>query len=214
MIIMLTVTAFLSGSLMFSYWLGRIASKDIRREGDGNPGAFNLWQAAGYRLGMLGIVLDFAKGYIPLLLMLQSGFIQGYEPVYVAPAFILGHVFSPFMKFKGGKAIAVTFGVWSALTRFEGALAYALVLALMKLCFRWLPSRRTDPRDADGFQVVAGFLILPIYIGLIHFSMPLLYIWVINFGILLYTNRKAWISFLKSNSYNRTTRNQGHKGDQ
>ncbi|WP_068780926.1 glycerol-3-phosphate acyltransferase [Paenibacillus sp. GM2] len=210
MTILLTVTAFLSGSLMFSYWLGRAASKDIRREGDGNPGAFNLWHAAGYRLGLLGVVLDFAKGYLPLLLMLQTGLIEGYESVYVAPAFILGHVFSPFLKFKGGKAIAVTFGVWSALTRFEGALAYALVLALMKLCFRWLPSLRANPREADGFQVVAGFLIILIYIALIHFSMPLLYIWGINFAILLFTNRRAWVSFLKSHSADQTTHNQGH----
>jgi len=199
MIILLTVMGFLFGSLMFSYWLGKVASKDIRREGDGNPGAFNLWQAAGYRLGLLGILLDFAKGYVPLFLIMHFRLIQGYDLVWVATSFIVGHVFSPFLKFQGGKAIAVTFGVWSALTRFEVALAYAIILALLKLIFILIRSNRADSRSTDGFQVVVGFLILLAYIYLIGFSSPLIYIWLFNFVILLYTNRKACISFIVSN---------------
>jgi acyl-phosphate glycerol 3-phosphate acyltransferase len=208
MIILLIVTGFLSGSLMFSYWLGKVASKDIRKEGDGNPGAFNLWQAAGYRLGLLGILLDFAKGYVPLFLMMHFRLIHGYELVWVATAFIMGHVFSPFLKFKGGKAIAVTFGVWSALTWFEVALAYAVILALLKLLFIPLHNNRADPRSTDGFQVVIGFLILLMYLYFIDFSLPLIYIWLFNFVILLYTNRKACISFIVRN----WSINEGRRG--
>ena len=61
MTIVWTVCAFLSGSFMFSYWLGLIAKKNLKTVGDGNPGALNLWKAAGYKLGIVGIILDFYK---------------------------------------------------------------------------------------------------------------------------------------------------------
>lgn len=64
---------FLCGALMFSYWLGKVARKDLRQVGDGNPGAFNLWQSAGYQWGLAGILLDFMKGYVPLVFWLESG---------------------------------------------------------------------------------------------------------------------------------------------
>ena len=58
---------FLSGSLPFSYWLGRIAvHDDIRHYGDGNPGAINAFKAGGWKLGILAILLDYLKGAIPV----------------------------------------------------------------------------------------------------------------------------------------------------
>lgn len=65
MIIIYVIIEFLCGSLMFSYWLGLVSKKDLSTVGDGNPGAFNLWKAAGYKLGLAGVFLDFMKGYFP-----------------------------------------------------------------------------------------------------------------------------------------------------
>ena len=50
---------------MFSYWIGLVSKKDLSTEGDGKTGAFNLWKAAGYKLGLAGVFLDFMKGYFP-----------------------------------------------------------------------------------------------------------------------------------------------------
>lgn len=140
--------AFLSGSLMFSYWLGLAAHADLRETGDGNPGGFNLCKAAGFRLGVLGIALDFLKGYLPLALLIGGGYVRELALVPVAIAPVLGHAFSPFVRFKGGRAIAVSFGVWSAVTRFDAAVAYAIALALLSLCARLVLSGKPTSSDA------------------------------------------------------------------
>jgi glycerol-3-phosphate acyltransferase PlsY len=129
--------SFLSGSLPFSVWIGRWAlGVDIRQVGDGNPGAANVWRAGGPRWGWLAIMADFSKGAIPVTL---ANFVFGWEgwaltAVAIAPVF--GHAISPFLGFRGGKALAVTFGVWTGLTLWLGplilGLAFAFWLALLK----------------------------------------------------------------------------------
>lgn len=196
MILLLTAVEFLCGSLMFSYWLGRAAHKDLKAVGDGNPGAFNLWSAAGYKLGLAGVALDFLKGYVPLVWIAGSGTVHGYGMVAVAAAPVAGHAFSPFLKFKGGKAIAVTFGVWSALTRFEVSLALAVILALLLIASK-LMSRRPLSTEASGFQVVAGFMLVSVYLIARGFPGPYLCIWFVNLLILVYTNKRKLEIFLK-----------------
>ncbi|MFK7696658.1 glycerol-3-phosphate acyltransferase [Paenibacillus sp. HJGM_3] len=190
MIVVLTAVAFLSGSLMFSYWLGLWARHNLRLVGDGNPGALNLWKASGYKLGLAGIVLDFGKGYVPVLLVLALGhdYVSGLGIVPVALAPITGHAFSPFLQGKGGKAIAVTFGVWSALTRFEVSLAYAVILAVLLAVSRWIAKGRTTS-EADGLQVVGGLLLVGGYVWLRAFPVEIGWVWLGSFLLLSYTHR-------------------------
>jgi len=200
MIIVLTLVEFMCGSLMFSYWLGRFARKDLKMIGDGNPGAFNLWSAAGYKLGLAGVFLDFLKGYLPLVLFMECRWVHGYGIVLIAAAPIAGHAFSPFLKFKGGKAIAVTFGVWSALTQFEVSLVYAIILAILKLIFiqiRKSSPHQTSASQTDAFQAVFGMLLLCGYLYLRYFSMPFFVIGCLNFLILCYTNKQKLAALLK-----------------
>jgi len=89
---------------------------DIRQYGDGNPGAFNVFCAGGKGWGWLAILLDGLKGAIPVGLANYWIGLEGWPLVVVAIAPILGHAYSPFLKFRGGKALAVTFGVWTGLT--------------------------------------------------------------------------------------------------
>jgi acyl-phosphate glycerol 3-phosphate acyltransferase len=189
------VAAFLCGSLMFSRMLARLAKKDLRAVGDGNPGAFNLWKAAGPRWGLAGIALDVLKGYVPVLLFLGSGSAQGYAIALVGSAPIAGHAFSPFLRGKGGKAIAVTFGVWCALTRFEGAIAYAVILAALSLVFRAIRGGQPSSTEEDGVQVVLGMLLLGPYLLLRHFPDPVLAFWLVNFILLTSTNRRKLVAF-------------------
>jgi len=200
MIFLWIVCAFLSGSLMFSYWLGLAGRKNLKAIGDGNPGALNLWKARGYKVGILGVILDFAKGYVPLVVVVSSGYDAGYLIVPLALAPIAGHVFSPFLKGKGGKAIAVTFGVWSALTSFEVSLVYAVILGAMKAGGFWMSKNKSNSAESDGLQVVCGMFLLAVYLFLANFSTAILLVWLGNFIILAYTHRMELMSLLKMNA--------------
>lgn len=129
--------AFLSGALPFSVWIGQyILHTDIRQVGDGNPGATNVWKVGGAFWGCTAVLADASKGFIPVAL---ANFVYGWDgwalvAVTIAP--VLGHAFSPFLRFNGGKALAVTFGVWTGLTIWIGpmtlGLAFAFWLRILK----------------------------------------------------------------------------------
>lgn len=193
MIIIWTLLAFLSGSLMFSYWLGLLANRNLKDHGDGNPGAMNLWKAAGYRYGLSGIALDFLKGYLPILWMLSTDTIRGYGLILPCAAALLGHSFSPFMGWRGGKAIAVSFGVWSALTGFAASLAYAILLVLLLAIGHWIRSGKQATPVSDGLQVVLGMGLLSVYLLLAGYPMEILGFWFVNVILLVYTHRRELI---------------------
>lgn len=155
-----TVLCFLSGSFMFSYWLGLLAGHNVKRTGDGNPGAANLWKSAGAAYGLGGVLLDFLKGFLPIMLLIRVGGADGYALVLPSAAAVMGHMFSPFLRGKGGKAVAVTFGAWSALTAFAATLAYAVILAVLLLGGRLLRGGKPATSVSDGLQIVFGMLLL------------------------------------------------------
>lgn len=198
MIILWTAGLFLSGSLMFSYWLGVVNKKNITSVGDGNPGALNLWKSSGYKLGIAGIVLDFCKGYVPVFWVIEKGAAHGYSIIPLAVAPIAGHAFSPFLKGKGGKAIAVTFGVWSALTGFEVSLAYAVILAVLKATGLLMNRGKSVSTEADGVQVVGGMLVLSVYLVVRSYSAAIWWVWFGNCALLAYTHRAELAAWLKS----------------
>ncbi|WP_123043060.1 glycerol-3-phosphate acyltransferase [Cohnella candidum] len=192
-----TAVSFLSGSLMFSYWLGRLARHNLRDVGDGNPGALNLWRAAGYPYGLTGILLDFLKGFMPVAWLVHTGALTGYEMIPAAAAPIFGHAFSPFLRGRGGKAIAVTFGVWSALTAFRAALAYAVILAVLLLGARYLNKGKPTSSESDAFQVVLGMLLLSLYLYMDEFPREVWGFWLVNVLLLVYTHRRELRAVLK-----------------
>jgi acyl-phosphate glycerol 3-phosphate acyltransferase len=182
---------------MFSYWLGLAAHVDIRDVGDGNPGAFNLWQAAGYKLGLVGIFLEFMKGYLPVMILIGEGSIGEWSLVPVAIAPVLGHAFSPFVRFRGGKTIAVSFGVWSAVTRFEASVAYAVILALLLLLVKLGLKGKPVTSDMDGCMAVAGMLTLGGYLTFRGFPGYMILLWLLNLLVLVYANRWKLLRSLK-----------------
>ncbi len=114
--LLLVVCAFWLGACPFSLWIGRwLLGKDIRDYGDGNPGAANVFRAGGRKAFCLAAILDTTKG-VPFVILAHSFF--GFpDPIVltVGLSAILGHAFSPILRFKGGKAIGVTLGVLFAL---------------------------------------------------------------------------------------------------
>lgn len=111
------IIAFLCGSLPFSVWIGRaVLGKEITHFGDGNPGATNVWRAGAKGWAVLAVFLDFLKGATPVALANYVIGLDGLILALIAVAPIAGHAFSPLLHFRGGKALAVTFGIWSGLT--------------------------------------------------------------------------------------------------
>jgi glycerol-3-phosphate acyltransferase PlsY len=129
-VLLLTILGFFSGSLMFSLWVGKLAlRRDIRQVGDGNPGAFNLLATSKF-WGAIGLLLDIFKGSIPVGIAKWFLGINDWGLLLIAVATILGHAFSPWLRFNGGKAVAVSFGVWVGLTIWEASTFMGLILAL------------------------------------------------------------------------------------
>ena len=130
--ILLATAAFWLGACPFAVWLGRWQlKKDITRYGDGNPGSANVFIAGGsVRLGLTAVLLDITKG-VPFVLI--AHLILGLPTVVVMAiglSAILGHAFSPILQFKGGKSVAVTFGVIIALPQPDILLAFVLFTVL------------------------------------------------------------------------------------
>lgn len=136
-VVALVIGGYLIGSIPFGLLIGFAKGIDIRKEGSGNIGATNTGRALGKKWGYLCLVLDMLKGFLPVLWICfyvkQQGdysiFSQQLAMLSMAGASILGHVFSIFIKFKGGKGVAtslgVLLGIWPLMTA-SSALALAV----------------------------------------------------------------------------------------
>lgn len=127
------VVSFLIGAASPAAWLARALGKDVRTSGSGNPGATNAGRVLGWKWGVLVGVLDVAKGFVPTWLVLRT---FGSTLAMVAGvAAVLGHIFSPFLKGRGGKGVATTLGAllgvapWLALV---AVVAFVLLVGLVR----------------------------------------------------------------------------------
>ena len=141
LVLLPAAAGFLSGSLPFSAWLARLRGRDVRSVGDGNPGAINAFKAAGPLVGSAALLLDFLKGALPVAAAWWLLGLRGWLILPAAIAPVLGHAFSPFLGFRGGKAVAVTFGVWSGITLWQGPCLLGAVFLLGKFVFRLRDAR-------------------------------------------------------------------------
>jgi len=170
---------FLSGSIPFALILGKLLVRvDVRSVGDGNPGGTNALKAGGLKVGVPAILLDILKGFLPVFLARQAG-LGGWPLVPVALAPALGHAFSPFLRFRGGKALGATGGAWVALI---GLWAFPVYAALA------LPA--TLLQSEDGWSACGGML------ALLGYSILLGETWMVavaalNAALIFWTHRRA-----------------------
>jgi glycerol-3-phosphate acyltransferase PlsY len=114
-IVFWTCFGYLVGGIPFAYLIGRLfVHRDIRQVADGNPGAANVIRSGGWGTGMLAVILEILKGFLPVYLARQNGLTE-WELLPVALAPILGHATQPFLGFRGGKALAASGGAWLAI---------------------------------------------------------------------------------------------------
>ena len=112
------ILAFLIGSVPTGYLLNKYFGQgDIRKVGSGNIGATNVLRHSGKLLGLLTLLIDIGKGVLVLELLFAlmvnaelDSFVWS-EISIIGSSVVLGHIFSPWLKFKGGKGVATMFGV-------------------------------------------------------------------------------------------------------
>lgn len=107
---LLVIFSYLLGSVPSGLIIGKLSGLDVRKAGSGNIGATNVARLLGKTGGLLTLVGDTAKGFIPVLVVQQMGFSHPVTALVGVVAF-LGHLYPIFLKFKGGKGVATSFGV-------------------------------------------------------------------------------------------------------
>ncbi len=117
MVILWAASAYLLGAIPWSVWLGALFFRvDPRKQRDGNPGAANAFRAGGWQLGVAVLVLDFFKAFLPMYAARWFVHFPDSGIFWIALMPTLGHAFSIFLRFRGGRGIVVMFGVWAGLT--------------------------------------------------------------------------------------------------
>lgn len=111
----IAIGSFLTGGIPFSWLLAKIAGFDLRRVGSGNPGATNLYRTAGAAWGITGLLLDVAKGVFPVLAARWLFPELGAGAIVAAAAAIAGHIWTPYLGFRGGKGVATAAGAFLAI---------------------------------------------------------------------------------------------------
>jgi glycerol-3-phosphate acyltransferase PlsY len=124
------VAAYLLGATPTSYLAGRLGRGiDLREHGSKNLGATNVYRILGWRYAIPVALIDIAKGALPVLLAPPPAWL----PVAAGGAAVLGHMFSPYVRFKGGKGVATAAGMFLALA----PIALLLAVPVWALCV-WL----------------------------------------------------------------------------
>ncbi|MBQ0017401.1 MAG: glycerol-3-phosphate 1-O-acyltransferase PlsY [Clostridiales bacterium] len=115
-LVVLVICSYLMGNISFARLISKFKKDDITKSGSGNPGTMNMLRTYGVKLGALTLVCDVLKGAIPAfagLMLFGYGTTAGTIGLYIAGvSVIIGHIYPVFYKFKGGKGIACTLGVF------------------------------------------------------------------------------------------------------
>jgi glycerol-3-phosphate acyltransferase PlsY len=115
-IILIIIISYLIGSIPTAYLIGRICGKvDIRKVGSGNVGATNVYRTVGKTAGISVLIIDVLKGFLPVYVVEILGFDTIYK-ICAGLGAIIGHTWTIFLKFKGGRGVATSLGVFLGLT--------------------------------------------------------------------------------------------------
>ncbi len=126
------ILAFVVGATPFGFLAGKMKGIDIREHGSGNIGATNVLRTLGKPIGIFVLILDVLKGMVPVLIALKASDTSSI-PIGTAIAAILGHNYTFWLKFKGGKGIATTGGAMLPLLPLPLLISILLWIVTLKL---------------------------------------------------------------------------------
>ena len=168
-IILLLIASYLLGEIPFGLWIGKIFfKKNLHDYGSGNTGTTNTFRILGVKAGISVFAFDLLKGTLATLLPLFFH-INGVPPLIFGLLAVIGHTFSIFDRFKGGKAVATSAGVILGFSPLF--LIYLLVVFIIVL---WLFSMISLSSVIGAVFALLGILIFP-SIGFILTSYDLLF---------------------------------------
>ena len=170
---LLLVFAYLFGAIPFSLIISRMKGVDLTKIGSGNFGATNVYRALGLKYALLVFALDIIKGVIPIYItisLFQSPIIH----LFVGFSAIIGHTYSLFMGFRGGKGVATAIGVFTLMVPVP--MGITLVVALIALfIFRYV-----------SVSTLIGCVLLPVLMYYFDSPTPVIYaIGIISFFIVI-----------------------------
>lgn len=197
------ILSYLLGCFNFAVLISKLKHKDIRHEGSGNPGTMNMSRTFGWKIGLLNFLCDALKGIIPVMaghLAFAGMYFEGtafavtdFSRYLFGLCAVIGHVFPVTMKFKGGKGIATTLGVFACGVTCEAGWFFPLALALLIgvvlyiYVFEW--------GSMGSLLGVSGFTIWQGVIFFLRYQAMLANEYVITaFMILLAYNLLTWIA--------------------
>jgi glycerol-3-phosphate acyltransferase PlsY len=144
-ILLALLASYFTGAIPTSYLLSRLfAGIDLRQHGSGNLGATNLYRVLGWKFAIPAALIDIAKGFIPVVLFAPQVSNSQLFALACGVAALVGHVFSVFVGFRGGKGVATGAGVmlglaplalgvsalvWAVLVRFTGYVSLGSIVA-------------------------------------------------------------------------------------
>ncbi len=171
---LLVPAAYLLGSVSFAWFAGRIKGIDLRQHGSGNLGATNAGRVLGKGWFLAVFTADLLKGLLPVMYAMDLAArheASGSLPVAVGAAVIIGHVFTCFFAFKGGKAVATSLGVITGLVLKVAAVVLGIWILIWALAYAIL----RKPSEAVGPASVVAALALPfVYLAIYPDPLSLL----------------------------------------
>ncbi len=129
--------AYLVGGIPFGFLIGKARGVDVRTVGSKNIGATNVFRTVGKKWGLVAFACDVLKGLVPTLLAKRYAADPSWLPLAVGVACVVGHMLTPYMKFKGGKGVATAFGMLIGLVPALVGVAFAL-FALVFACSNYI----------------------------------------------------------------------------
>jgi len=122
--------AYLVGSIPFGLIVSKVFYRvDVRQHGSGNVGATNVFRVLGKKAGVVVMVLDIMKGYLPAAL--AAALFSPWYAIFIAAAPVVGHMHSVFLKGSGGKGVATGAGVVLALAPLAFVICFATWIAVI-----------------------------------------------------------------------------------
>jgi acyl phosphate:glycerol-3-phosphate acyltransferase len=159
----LCIIAFLTGSIPFGVVLAKLQKVDIRAQGSGNIGATNVARVMGKKAGLLTLLGDLIKGLV-IVAVAQSIYEKETSVALAGLMVFLGHLYSVFLKFKGGKGVATSLGLFSFIMPWATLGAVGIFSASL-----WIS-------NTVSLSSIIAAIFLPLFA--IYFKLPLPYIYL------------------------------------
>lgn len=205
--LLMAVACYFAGCLNFAVIIAKTRHKDVHKIGSGNPGTMNMSREFGLKVGLINFLLDVCKGGVPAMIsyfifrnyvfagtdVIVSDFTRYFCGVFV----IIGHIFPVTMKFKGGKGIASTFGLfWFCLSCETPWFILTVLLALIGVLTFIIV---TECGSMGSLLGVTGFSLWQGLMFFVRYQAEIKNVYVILiFMLLLALNALTWVAHRKN----------------